>query len=1139
MIAPLSRRIAGAAVVVALTVSTAHAITLPAEFGIESATPGASFVVPTSIAFLPGGRMLVTEKRGRVYSVVNGVKSSTPMWSGEAEVLDSNDRGLLNIAVDPDYLVNHYVYLLYTVDPDSDLSDGNVLSFGRLTRYTVSATDSNQFDPASRTILLGVDWTHGPLEGSPSHTVGCLQFGRDGSLLVTAGDGADFNQVDAGGLYPAAFGPGLTDPNEDIGAFRAQDITSLCGKVLRINPANGHGYPSNPYYDGDETSVRSKVWAYGFRNPYRFAVRPGTGSTDPADGQPGTIYLGDVGWDTWEEFDVVRPGMNYGWPCIEGPAPQTGYQAATPAHNGCGSVGSATNPAPYTAPLIYFNHSNGTVSYPQGYVANTATGGTWYTGTLYPPAYRNKLFVADYGQSWIGMIDTDSTDAYVGFSLFATQADGPVDLVADPVSGDLFYVSINTGEVRRIRFFGTTGGTPYAQATASRTFGTVPLTVDFSSDGSYDPEGGPLAFEWTFGDGYGSTEANPQHTYTLAGDYKAVLTATDTTGLFAQDTVAIQAVQHTDFPSTGVLDDFNRPDGAVGGAWVDGTASFAISNQELELVQLTGSMVWSGAVFGPSQEAYVTFSAIDPATQEQNLMLKVQGPSWVDGHIEVRYDPRVPGVYVSTYAPVGGWVAWAGPIPVTFQPGDQFGARALADGTVEVYRNGAMLSSVSVAGWPYATFGGSLGMTVTAAYTGRFDDFGGGDVVFTTNTPPVATILAPADGSFYTDHEVVQCSGQASDAEDPLSALTRTWEVILHHNTHIHPDTPVQGDTTSFVTENHDDGTGVWYELRYIVTDSQDAKDSTSVLIWPDNDLTASGVSTLPITPGTTTDTQCGFRIRNSGDLPTRSSTWVLVGDGAVLDSGQVIVPAHDSVGVSVTVPAGTFSAGDHLLRVVADTNAVVRETDETNNASLTTITVETGPGSDDFPPVFTDGPSADPTDVMALVSWRTDEPSTGAVRYGLTLSLGDSVTAPQDTVHVAELDGLTASTQYYFVVAATDTLGHTAVTPPDSFTTLSGPLAVEPPPRVLALSPPMPNPTTGGLALSLSLPSAARVGFAIHDIMGREVWNGDPGPLGAGRWTLRWPGVSRGGSRLGPGVYLARVTVNGKAFVRRFVLLR
>src|SRR6059036_2974611 len=121
----------------------AGAVAVPPSFVIENAVPGVVFDTPTAIAFLPGGRMLVAEKRGHVWTVTNGVKHSTPLWQRENEVLNEHDRGLLGLAVDPHYVTNRYIYLMYTVDPDSNGTDTNDDAFGRLVRYTVSASDSN------------------------------------------------------------------------------------------------------------------------------------------------------------------------------------------------------------------------------------------------------------------------------------------------------------------------------------------------------------------------------------------------------------------------------------------------------------------------------------------------------------------------------------------------------------------------------------------------------------------------------------------------------------------------------------------------------------------------------------------------------------------------------------------------------------------------------------------------------------------------------------------------------------------------------------------------------------------------------------------------------------------------------------
>lgn len=99
-----------------------------------------------------------------------------------------------------------------------------------------------------------------------------MQFGHDGTLLVSAGDGAHFDTADPGGLDSDCFGPGLFGPDEDIGAFRSQYLDSLAGKILRIDPATGLGLPSNTHWTGNGADNPSRVWANGVRNPFRCSV---------------------------------------------------------------------------------------------------------------------------------------------------------------------------------------------------------------------------------------------------------------------------------------------------------------------------------------------------------------------------------------------------------------------------------------------------------------------------------------------------------------------------------------------------------------------------------------------------------------------------------------------------------------------------------------------------------------------------------------------------------------------------------------------------------------------------------------------------------------------------------------------------
>ena len=255
------------------------------------------------------------------------------------EVLGFYDHGMLGFALHPQFNQNGYFYLFYLVDRHHLINYGtpaynpltneyNNASIGRLTRYTAVKTQSGYtVNPASRKILIGATKQTGIPSTNDSHVIGSILFGTDGTLLVGTGDGAgpyyDLGNGWNNGYYAQALADGIITPAENIGTFRSQLLESHSGKLLRIDPETGEGIPSNPFYDPARPSAAiSRVYALGIRQPFKMTLKQGTGSHNPADGNPGTIYMGDVGYDTWEEINVIdRPGLNLGWPVFEGLEP--------------------------------------------------------------------------------------------------------------------------------------------------------------------------------------------------------------------------------------------------------------------------------------------------------------------------------------------------------------------------------------------------------------------------------------------------------------------------------------------------------------------------------------------------------------------------------------------------------------------------------------------------------------------------------------------------------------------------------------------------------------------------------------------------------------------------------------------------
>jgi glucose/arabinose dehydrogenase/PKD repeat protein len=1117
---------------------------VPPKFVVENAVPGAPFNLPTCIAFLPDGRLLVGEKAGKVWVVKNGIRHPVPMWSREREVQTIGDCGLMSIAVDPAYSLNRFVYFLYTADPDSNNVDTDPYSFGRLTRYRISTIDSNVVDTTSRAILMGVNWTQGPLTAGASHTVGSLRWGEDGSLLVSIGEGAESGQLDPGGLYPNAFGVGKTDPSEDIGAFRAQNRSSLGGKVLRINPQTGRGYSNNPWYQaGSPGSVRSRIWNYGMRNPFRICVRPGSGDPNPSVGDPGSLFVGDVGWATWEEANLSSTGgQNFGWPCYEGNPQHPDYQAANPASFGCATIGTPTNPAEHTPPLMSWHHSDSLLSDPPGAAlfGNCSLIGQFYNGTDYPTAYQGALFFCDFGMNWMKIAKFDAVDQLVSISDFATNLQGPVDFAAHPVTKDLHYVSIVTGTVRRIRYTGPVTDDPVAVATGTPLVGQSPTEVTFDGSESFSPIGRPITHFWNFGDGLGSPGPTPIHIYQDPGVYDAVLSVSDDQGRVGRDTLRIVAYELPDFPTTEILDNFDRPNGPLSAPWTDIGVSLAIADNQLTQTATSLNLpVWNGGVFAADQEAFMTLNALTPTSPHHTLMLKVQGTSYSTGHIQVRYDANFPRVTVATYAPEQGWVTRGEINPWTFHPGDRLGARAYSNGVVEVYDGDMPIGTFQTEGWPFSALGGRIGLVLQNATSTLIDDFGGGDTRVVDNDLPVATIVSPPDGGFFAA-DTVWLVGQGTDEEDEPGELTYHWQVDTYHNNHIHPGTFLSTNPTDFfIGEDHDDGTGVWMVANLMVTDTRGAVDSARVTLYPEVDLLPMNIVTDPSPVPANEPAEYSFWLHNRGRMLAARSHWTLRIGGSVVAEGDTVVPALDSLWISRILPS-LIGPGVHSLRATADTTARVVETVESNNGLTVALTVDDS-SVDVTPPLFLVQPSSEAYGVHAFVMWTASERSSGKVYFGPTVALGDSAPTTRDsTYHRVLIDGLPAAARVWYRVRILDSLSNSRISALDSLQTFGGPLSADVKPvHEFALSAAFPNPSRGAVRFAAELPEAGRLRLVVYDLQGRMIWDDGGREANAGRWTLEWPGVTANGGPANPGMYLARVHLGKHVYHRRLALIR
>jgi glucose/arabinose dehydrogenase len=488
---------------------------------------------PTHVVFAPDGRVFVVDERyadvgpPQIKVKVPGSSQYKPLFTLD-RVNIKQDRGITGMALDKDFGTsgNNYMYLLYTYEHTSETpgTSANART-QRLTRVTVPDAVPGSPEKPAETVLLGsvgtpVSTTQAcpyPKTGggafdpngswAPYQNTDCIPSDAtehavdsvvvdptDGTLWVSIGDGA------AGGDF--------ADPL----AFRAQAIDSLAGKLLHVD-RNGKGLPGNgtcPAVTDFERNC-TKVYARGLRNPFRFSFRP-----------DGKIALGDPGWKTREEIDLISSGgKNYGWPCYEGSI-QTPLWKDRPE---CVAFYAASTP--HEPPIYEY-------LYPKDTFGAAVILGPTYLGvgqtSDYPDEYKGGLFFSDFVSSEVKYLKLDAA------GLPVSGYPKPFGKVFEAVSwqlapdGDLVYVDLGLGEVggdsspaiRKISAVDNftpeavieieNGGLPY---------GDVPLEVDLDGSKSSDRDPGETAtldFAWDLdGDGQldDSTAKDPSpRTYT-------------------------------------------------------------------------------------------------------------------------------------------------------------------------------------------------------------------------------------------------------------------------------------------------------------------------------------------------------------------------------------------------------------------------------------------------------------------------------------------------------------------------------------------------------------------------------------------------------------------------------------------------
>ncbi|CCK26910.1 ricin B lectin [Streptomyces davaonensis JCM 4913] len=534
------------------TPAAAHDI-VPEDFSeVTLAKGGGELGEPIAMEVLPDLSVVHTARDGKLRRTD---KSGNTSVIGSLPVYTHDEEGLQGVGVDPGFASNRRIYLYYA--PASE-------NVNRLSRFTLKSDYT--LDMTSEVKILDVASTRGIC----CHVGGDIDFDSAGNLYLSTGD--DTN--------PFATGYAPLDEQPGREAYDAQRTSAnsndLRGKILRIKVDDNGSYsiPQGNLFAPGTAKTRPEIYAMGLRNPYRMNI----------DKQTGAIYVGDYGPDGGPtdpnrgpsgqvEFNRITSPGNYGWPYCTGTnttaetyndwnfaTNTTGpkYDCADgPTNNSPNNTGLAKLPPAKPSWIRYGGDAGSPPEFGGGGEAPMAGPVYRYDAgnpstTKFPQSLSEHFFAGEFARGWIKAVHVTSGGGVGEISTFKDSPSDNVNQVMDVEfgpDGALYVLDYGTGgnfepnensRLLRYDYVGSGGNhAPVAEAAANPQYGHAPLAVNFSSAGSKDPDGDAISFSWAFGDGQTSTEANPSHTYTANGTYKATLTVRDSNGATATADVVI------------------------------------------------------------------------------------------------------------------------------------------------------------------------------------------------------------------------------------------------------------------------------------------------------------------------------------------------------------------------------------------------------------------------------------------------------------------------------------------------------------------------------------------------------------------------------------------------------------------------
>lgn len=519
---------------------------------------------PVELAILPpGDKVLFIERRGAVKIFDPAVGKSKTIatipvstkYKYKDSGRDEAEDGLLGVAIDPQYEKNNWVYFYYSpAGPDPK----NIL-----TRYELKG---DELIESSKKVILEV----AVQRDQCCHTGGSIAFDGNGNLFLSTGD----NTSPRGTAYaPLDNRAGRSPWDAQKGTSNTNDLR---GKVIRIHPEADGSYtiPEGNLFPKGTEKTRPEIYIMGARNPYRISV----------DKKTGYLYWGDVGPDAradsaargpngFDEINQARKAGYFGWPYFVGDNRayherdfKTGksgspFDPAKPINNSPNNTGLNELP-PAQKAFIWYGYGESQEFPLLGSGGRTAMAGeVFYSEDFkgatraFPDYYNGKLFIYEWMRGWVMAVTMDKEGNYVSMERFmpSHKFSSPMDMEFSTKTGDLYILEYGTtwfegnDDARLVRIEYNGGNRkPAVRIAADKPKGALPLTVNFSSNGTKDFDRDELTYEWKISGPNGKEistlkEANPSFTFDNAGIYKAVLTVNDGKGEIATGELEIQA----------------------------------------------------------------------------------------------------------------------------------------------------------------------------------------------------------------------------------------------------------------------------------------------------------------------------------------------------------------------------------------------------------------------------------------------------------------------------------------------------------------------------------------------------------------------------------------------------------------------